>query len=348
MSGLAALRPRDRALVTRRPLRPEDGLSLATTADMPKLPALILVATYAGLLTGAVFLGIYAAMAWATGYTANALLIATLCLVAGFVLAFATILRRGPARAEGELVRRDIESGEVDELVLDASEAKAFREPEHGGLMSFLWLGDGRVCGDIRGGIAQAGWDGGRAAGSVPYERVLMDELLPLLEARHPGFGGTPQARSLAGLSMGGFGALNLAARTGAFSRCLALSPAFVDAPFTSYQWFIRRSLRRTFPLDPVLFAPWNPWSHLGGDAELVIGAGTEDRYHLAGACRDFARLCADRGRPVQVDLRPGGHDWAYWTPMFKDWMPWLVRAPDRGRIVPLANAVSSLAAQAS
>ncbi|MBK7293515.1 MAG: hypothetical protein IPI84_06995 [Holophagaceae bacterium] len=191
-------------------------------------------------------------------------------------------------------------------------------------------------------------WYADRLDGSFPYERFLMDELLPLLEARHPGFGGTPQARSLAGLSMGGFGALNLAARTGAFSRCLALSPAFVDAPFTSYQWFIRRSLRRTFPLDPVLFAPWNPWSHLGGDAELVIGAGTEDRYHLAGACRDFARLCADRGRPVQVDLRPGGHDWAYWTPVFKDWMPWLVRAPDRGRIVPLANAVSSLAAQAS
>ena len=191
-------------------------------------------------------------------------------------------------------------------------------------------------------------WYADRVDGSFPYERFLMDELLPLLEARHPGFGGTPQARSLAGLSMGGFGALNLAARTGAFSRCLALSPAFVDAPFTSYQWFIRRSLRRTFPLDPVLFAPWNPWSHLGGDAELVIGAGTEDRYHLAGACRDFARLCADRGRPVQVDLRPGGHDWAYWTPVFKDWMPWLVRAPDRGRIVPLANAVSSLAAQAS
>ena len=99
-----------------------------------------------------------------------------------------------------------------------------------------------------------------------------------------------PGTRALAGRlrparerasGMGGFGALNLAARTGAFSRCLALSPAFVDAPFTSYQWFIRRSLRRTFPLDPVLFAPWNPWSHLGGDAELVIGAGTG---HLTAA----------------------------------------------------------------
>lgn len=187
-------------------------------------------------------------------------------------------------------------------------------------------------------------WYADRLDGSFPYERFLMDELLPLLEAQHPGFGGTPRARSIAGLSMGGFGALNLAARTGAFSRCVALSPAFVEAPFTSYQWFIRRSLRRTFPHDPALFAPWNPWLHLGGDTELVIGAGMEDRYHLAGACRDFARVCADRGRLVQVDLRPGGHDWAYWTPVFKDWMPWLIRTSDSGPSTPMASAASRVA----
>lgn len=187
-------------------------------------------------------------------------------------------------------------------------------------------------------------WYADRLDGSFPYERFLMDELLPLLEARHPGFGGNPRARSIAGLSMGGFGALNLAARTGAFSRCLALSPAFVEAPFTSYQWFIRRSLRRTFPQDPALFAPWNPWTHLGGDTELVIGAGMEDHYHLAGACRDFARLCADRGRLVQVDLRPGGHDWAYWTPVFKDWMPWLTRMPDGSQATPVAISVAGRA----
>lgn len=172
-------------------------------------------------------------------------------------------------------------------------------------------------------------WYADRQDGSFPYERFLVEELLPLLEARHPGFGGAPQARSVAGLSMGGFGALNLSARTGAFARCLALSPAFVKAPFSSYQWFIRRSLRRTFPLEPARFAPWNPWTHLGGTVELVIGSGLEDHYNLGAACRDFAERCAERGRPVRVDLRPGGHDWAFWTPVFKDWMPWLVRRPD-------------------
>lgn len=173
-------------------------------------------------------------------------------------------------------------------------------------------------------------WYADRADGSFPYERFLMEELIPLLEARHPGFGGSPAARSVAGLSMGGFGALNLAGRTGAFSKCLALSPALVEPPFQQVQWFLRWSLKATFPHDPLLFAPWNPWQHLGGGAELVVGCGTEDKYGLAKVCRSFAKVCEDHDRSLRLELRPGGHDWGYWTPTFKAWMPWLLGPPDR------------------
>lgn len=172
-------------------------------------------------------------------------------------------------------------------------------------------------------------WYADRADGSFPYERFLMEELIPLLEAKHPGFGGSPQARVVTGLSMGGFGALNLAARTGAFSRCLALSPALVEAPFEGLNWFIRRSLVKVFPRDPAAFAPWNPWKHLGGSAELIVGCGTEDGHGLAEACRTFARVCAERHRPMRLELSPGGHDWSYWTPAFKRWAPWLVGRQD-------------------
>ena len=171
-------------------------------------------------------------------------------------------------------------------------------------------------------------WYADRADGSFPYERFLVDELIPYLEARHPGFGGSAAARSVAGLSMGGFGALNVAAHSGAFSKCLALSPALIEPPFTQVGWVIRRSLRRTFAMDPIQFAPWNPWKHLGGTCELVVGCGTEDQYGLAGACRDFARVSWERNRPLVLELRPGGHDWTYWTPAFKRWMPWLLGMP--------------------
>jgi S-formylglutathione hydrolase FrmB len=155
-----------------------------------------------------------------------------------------------------------------------------------------------------------------------------MEELLPALEARHPGFGGSAAARSVAGLSMGGFGALNLASRTRAFGRCLALSPALVRAPFSDLPWYVRRSLTRIFPSEPDAFAPWNPWRHLGGTTELVIGCGMEDRHGLAATCRTFAQVCADRQRPLQLELSPGGHDWTYWTPAFRRWAFWLAGGP--------------------
>jgi S-formylglutathione hydrolase FrmB len=195
---------------------------------------------------------------------------------------------------------------------LDAFLAK---QEAHGILPPSLWVAV----------THHSSWYADRADGSFPYERFLIEELLPLLEARHPGFGGNPSARSVAGLSMGGFGALNLAARTGTFSKCLALSPALVEAPFKQVGWLLRRSLNQTFPKDPALFAPWNPWQHLGGSTELVLGCGTEDKYGLAETCRTFARVCRERNRPMRLELVTGGHDWAYWTPAFKRWSPWLL-----------------------
>lgn len=179
-------------------------------------------------------------------------------------------------------------------------------------------------------------WYANRTDGTFPYERFLLEELVPRLEAEHPGFGGSPSTRSVAGLSMGGFGALNLAARSGAFSTCLALSPALIEPPFQQVGWFLRHSLKRTFPLDPARFVPWNPWKHLGGACDLVVTCGTEDKYGLAETCRTFARICQERGRPLYLQLSPGGHDWAYWTPAFKRWTPWLLglaEAPGTGPV---------------
>ncbi len=186
-------------------------------------------------------------------------------------------------------------------------------------------------------------WYADRDDGSLPFERFLMEELIPMLEVRHPGFGGSPQARSLAGLSMGGFGALNLAARTAAFSKCLALSPALIEPPFRQVSWWIRRSLTRTFSMDPARFEPWNPRLHLGGSVALVVGCGTEDKYGLANACRAFAMACEARNRPLHLELRPGGHDWAYWTPAFKAWMPWLLSQEESNGFSPGPVAKSRL-----
>jgi hypothetical protein len=171
-------------------------------------------------------------------------------------------------------------------------------------------------------------WYADRRDGTFPYERFLMEELLPELERRFPGYGGAASARTVAGLSMGGFGALNLAARTGAFSRCAALSPALVRPPFKQAGWFLRRSLRRAFPDDLAAFAPWDPWAHLGGTAELVVACGAEDPHGLAEVTRAFARVCGKRNRQLSASISPGKHDWSYWTPTFEWFSGWINGGP--------------------
>ena len=170
------------------------------------------------------------------------------------------------------------------------------------------------------------GWYADRKKGNFPYARFLMEELVPGLEARFQ-VGGSPAKRVVAGLSMGGFGALNLAARTEAFSRVLALSPALVEPPFRG-SWLIRWSLRRVFEESPEAFAPWNPWRHLGGRADVRLACGTSDGYGLAPVTETFAQKRREAGLPVALDLRPGGHDWHTWTPMILDNASWLAGEP--------------------
>lgn len=184
-----------------------------------------------------------------------------------------------------------------------------------GGLAPSLWVAPDNLM----------SWYADRKDGKLPYERFLMEELIPALERDHPAYGGSEEARTVAGLSMGGFGALNLAARTKAFSRCVALSPALVQPPFKTAGFWIRPSLTRTFPLDPEAFAPWDPWRHLGGTAELVLGCGTEDKYGLEKVTKAFAEKCRAGGHPpVAVLLAPGNHDWDFWAPTFEKLASWI------------------------
>ncbi|HTL97952.1 MAG TPA: alpha/beta hydrolase-fold protein [Holophagaceae bacterium] len=179
-------------------------------------------------------------------------------------------------------------------------------------------------------------WYADRKDGKFPYERFLVDELIPAMERAHPGYGGSKEARSIAGLSMGAFGALNLSARTGAFARCAALSPALVEAPFKSAGFWVRGSLKKAFPLDPEAFAPWNPWRHPGDGAELVLGCGSEDRYGLARVTAVFAQKCAEAGHPPVATLyAPGNHDWGFWTPAFEELAPWLAGDAPPTRLSP-------------
>ncbi|MFD0823639.1 esterase family protein, partial [Micromonospora zhanjiangensis] len=54
----------------------------------------------------------------------------------------------------------------------------------------------------------------------------------------------------------------------------------------------------------------------------LWLACGTEDHLH-ADTVR-FAAAAEARGVPVEVDLSPGAHDWAYWDEAVQRVLAWL------------------------
>ena len=132
-----------------------------------------------------------------------------------------------------------------------------------------------------------------------------------------------PEETFVAGLSMGGFGALKLAlthperyAAAASLSgglelRTLMLLPERGD--------LLRRVFGGTVTDSDDVFTLLQQAS---GVPPLYLGCGTEDPL-LPGTQR-FADEATAAGLDVTVDLRPGIHEWAVWDPMIADVIAWL------------------------
>jgi putative tributyrin esterase len=133
-----------------------------------------------------------------------------------------------------------------------------------------------------------------------------------------------PEDTYVAGLSMGGYGAMRLAlthpARfAGAASLSGALDIHVLEQPERA------ELLHRVF--DDSL-SPEADLHHLldaapaGSLPPLYVGCGTEDV--LLGANERFLAHARDAGLDVTADLRPGEHEWGLWDGMVRDVISWL------------------------
>jgi putative tributyrin esterase len=135
----------------------------------------------------------------------------------------------------------------------------------------------------------------------------------------------------VAGLSMGGYGALKLALRQPErFAAAASLSGAVDVAALAS------RSVR---PEDPMLWQRvFGKQRAKGGVHDLFallaaadpetlpalhVSCGTEDE--LITSNRRFVAACARAGVPVGTSFGPGGHDWGYWDARIQDVLDWLL-----------------------
>lgn len=192
--------------------------------------------------------------------------------------------------------------------------------------------------------LVQDLWDSGRAGkflivtpdagssfyinsqnGRERYEDFFIREFLPFIARRYRVRPGRTN-RGIAGLSMGGYGALHLAFRypqlfgsVGAESAALIERlPSVTVAGPESHAF--RRALGGAFgsPPDPAFWAKNSPLTlartaRLSG-LKIYFDCGRQDNYGFYRGAEALDRILTTRRIPHEFHLYPGGHDWIYFA----------------------------------
>jgi putative tributyrin esterase len=127
----------------------------------------------------------------------------------------------------------------------------------------------------------------------------------------------------VAGLSMGGYGALKWALhQPERFAAAASLSGALdVRALLPERRELFDRVYDGRLGDDDDLFTLLG--RHDAADLpRLYVGCGTED--HLVDGSRRFVDAAHAAGVDVRTDWRPGEHEWGVWDAMVQDVLAWL------------------------
>lgn len=163
-------------------------------------------------------------------------------------------------------------------------------------------------------------------ASSDKYESYIIQELIPEVERRYRALA-VREGRAVAGLSMGGYGALKFGVKyPELFALAASMSGAVGAASWRAEsdlpRGLIGESIRQTFgPADGAVKAE-NDLFKLVGEmpAErvrslpfLYLDCGTEDALRLLPTNLALANLLVARKIPHEYRQLPGDHNWAYW-----------------------------------
>ncbi|WP_432840657.1 alpha/beta hydrolase [Dactylosporangium sp. CA-092794] len=139
-----------------------------------------------------------------------------------------------------------------------------------------------------------------------------------------------PAKTFVAGLSMGGYGALKLALRhPDRFGAAASLSGALDLAgrlAAGAHRPEDPRMYERIFGDPPAVAGTGDDLLHLLGEVRnpppLYIACGTQDA--LLPSNELFRDACAGHGVPLTADFSPGDHDWQFWDTKIRDVLAWL------------------------
>ena len=156
------------------------------------------------------------------------------------------------------------------------------------------------------------------------YESYILQELIPDVEKRFRA-SGDAGSRAIAGLSMGGYGALKFGVKyPQQFVFVASMSGALGAASWTESDLkgleFILRSLQSVYGSASSPTRAANDLGRLYRDLPaasiaslpyIYLDCGTEDQ--LSEVNRDFVAILMTRKIPHEYRQLPGGHTWTYW-----------------------------------
>ncbi|WP_298886260.1 alpha/beta hydrolase family protein [uncultured Serinicoccus sp.] len=160
---------------------------------------------------------------------------------------------------------------------------------------------------------------------------TFVSEELPEIVARLFRVSTARERTFVAGLSMGGYGALQLALRQpGRFAAAASLSGA-LDLGDLVRRGDRDETLRLVLGDEPVTGTPGD-LLHLLAEAEvdalpqLFVASGTQDV--LLGHSERFVAQARARGLDVTESYAPADHTWAYWDEVIQEVLAWLPLDP--------------------
>ena len=162
------------------------------------------------------------------------------------------------------------------------------------------------------------------------YESYIIKELIPEVEKKYRA-AGTRSGRAIAGLSMGGYGALKFGLKypemfslAGSFSGALGAASISADGRSTASI----RSIAEVFgPADSETRAANDLFKLVRESTPekikampfLYVDCGNED--FLIQNNRDFVALLAEKKIPHEYRQLPGAHNWPYWDKQVREFL---------------------------
>jgi S-formylglutathione hydrolase FrmB len=179
--------------------------------------------------------------------------------------------------------------------------------------------------------------------GRVRYEDFFIREFIPYIESHYRIKVGR-RARGIAGVSMGGYGALRFAFKYPQMFAAVSVNSAALlkELPKVklsdSQETTLSRVLGMSFgsPFDAAFWVRNNPFTLARTGPrptglKIYFDCGTEDEYGFNVGAQAFHDLLASRGIPHEFHLYPGGHDWTYFAQHFPALLEFQSHAFDSG-----------------